>query len=231
MKKVILSCEHAGNAIPAQYLPLFGKNKKVLETHRGYDLGAADLFEHLVDLSDFHDRNNISRLLIDLNRSPHHRSLFSEFSRELPESEKSGLIADPYTKYRMEIEKRIGQFLDKGHEVVHFSIHSFTPVLNGKERNADIAFLYDPSRQTEAIVSRELSRYISSEEPGLRMRLNYPYRGVADGLTKYLRQKFTENYMGIEVEVNQKFVANDKIRADIKHVIRRAIQPVVLERK
>ena len=40
----------------------------------------------------------------------------------------------------------------------------------------------------------------------LRIRKNYPYRGSADGLTTYLRTRFAErDYLGIELEVNQKF--------------------------
>ena len=42
----------------------------------------------------------------------------------------------------------------------------------------------------------------------LRVRRNYPYAGNGDGLTSYLRQRFADSdYIGIELEVNQRLVA------------------------
>jgi hypothetical protein len=41
----------------------------------------------------------------------------------------------------------------------------------------------------------------------LRLRRNYPYRGRSDGLASLLRRRFpVEAYVGLELEVNQRFV-------------------------
>ena len=74
--KVIISCEHGGNHIPANLLQIFKKNEAVLETHRGFDLGALDLFQHLKQLAKASFFSEESRLLIELNRSLHHKNLF-----------------------------------------------------------------------------------------------------------------------------------------------------------
>jgi len=39
------------------------------------------------------------------------------------------------------------------------------------------------------------------------VRRNYPYAGKSDGLTAFLRRRFpAEVYIGIELEINQKYV-------------------------
>jgi hypothetical protein len=44
----------------------------------------------------------------------------------------------------------------------------------------------------------------------LIVRRNYPYRGIGDGLTTYLRRLHPQNrYAGIEIEVNQKYPLGD----------------------
>ena len=43
--------------------------------------------------------------------------------------------------------------------------------------------------------------------PAMRVRRNYPYQGRGDGLTSLLRKRYPdEAYVGIELEVNQRFV-------------------------
>ena len=43
--------------------------------------------------------------------------------------------------------------------------------------------------------------------PELRLRRNYPYQGRGDGLTALLRKRHPDAaYVGIELEVNQRFV-------------------------
>jgi hypothetical protein len=50
-------------------------------------------------------------------------------------------------------------------------------------------------------------RALCSAAPELTLRLNYPYRGTADGFTVYLRHRFpSAAYLGIEIEVNQTHV-------------------------
>ena len=51
--------------------------------------------------------------------------------------------------------------------------------------------------------------------PNLRVRRNYPYAGWTDGLTTYLRTRFPpQRYVGIEIEINQRFVLGRTPRWD-----------------
>jgi predicted N-formylglutamate amidohydrolase len=91
--------------------------------------------------------------------------------------------------------------------VVHVSSHSFTPVLDGVVRNADVGLLYDPGRPGEAALCRAWQAQLADREPGLHVRRNYPYAGKSDGFAAFLRRRFSErDYIGIELEINQRIV-------------------------
>jgi predicted N-formylglutamate amidohydrolase len=94
--------------------------------------------------------------------------------------------------------------------VVHLSIHTFTPVLNGKIRSADIGILYDPGRPMEkSVCTLLIDTFKTLSPPVLKYRRNYPYKGISDSLTKSLRKQFADHqYAGLEIEVNQKFYRN-----------------------
>ncbi|MEP6261860.1 MAG: N-formylglutamate amidohydrolase [Gillisia sp.] len=222
--KLVLTCEHAGNEIPGKYLSLFEANLDVLHTHRGFDPGAYDLFKKLSPLADFKASHLESRLLIEVNRSLHHSSLFSSFTGKLPNSEKNTLIEEYYLLYRKRVEDAIGRYVTQGEEVLHFSIHSFTPRLDGITRNADIGLLYDPARPGEKHFCKVFKKNLKILNPKLKVRFNYPYLGTADGFTTYLRKKFPNRYSGVELEVNQKFVAENKMQPGLKNIILEALQ-------
>ncbi len=216
---LILTCEHAGNEIPFEFRHLFPEGREVLNSHRGYDPGAFDLFTHLKKLTHFSHFQTTGRLLVETNRSLHHPNLFSEFSKNLSAEAKDEILKKHYFPYRNEVEKNIAEVLKKGEKVFHFSVHSFTPQLNGVVRNVDIGLLYDPSRQEEKRISAALKEQLLKSNSELKVRYNYPYLGKADGFTTNLRKKFPENYIGIELEVNQKFVSGNKMEASIKDAV------------
>lgn len=214
-RRVILSCEHAGNRVPARYHHLFAGNHDVLNTHRGFDIGIAPIARQL------HKRLDCplclyayTRLLIDVNRT-RKASQFSEFSKVLSDADKQQLI-DAYDRpYKNLVKQAVIEQHAYG-PVLHWSLHSFTPVLNGQQRNADIGILYDPARSGEAAYAGALQERLR-QKTGLRIRRNYPYSGNADGMTTWLRKEFRQKYyMGIEIEFNQAFLASlkPKTRSD-----------------
>ncbi len=206
MNKIIISCEHGGNKIPKEFKYLFKKNYKILNTHKGYDPGALELSQMIFkEIGDYYFYSKTSRLLIELNRSLNNKNLFSSFTRDLSSETKDKIVNKYYSPYRMEIENTISDLIQSKIKVIHFSIHTFTPVINGKKRNADIGFLYDPSRDTEQKLCKKFKNSFKYKCSNLSVRLNYPYLGISDGFTTYLRKRFEDNYAGIEIEVNQKY--------------------------
>jgi len=209
---LLLSCEHGGNTIPAEYRPVFEAAGDVLRSHRGYDPGALGLARCLALACGAPlECETRSRLLIELNRSLESPQLFSEFSRQLPTPTRQELIEQIYLPYRERMEQHV-KLLSDQHPVLHLSIHSFTPVMNGKTRRTDIGLLFDPAREFESRVATAWRRVLRRCFPSLKIHFNLPYRGTSDGLTTTLRTRFPDgHYAGIELEVNQKYPLGDAV--------------------
>lgn len=205
---LLVTCEHGGKRIPSRYRHLFSGMEALLSTHRGYDAGALLLARECADALDaplFF--STVSRLLIDLNRSIGHPRLYSEATRKAPATVRRQLLQSHYLPYRDAVEADIAAALARGRRVVHIASHSFTPVLDGAERNADIGLLYDPARRGEAELCRRWQARLRALAPELKVRRNYPYTGKSDGFTAYLRRRFpADAYIGVELEINQRHV-------------------------
>jgi predicted N-formylglutamate amidohydrolase len=162
-----------------------------------------------------------TRLLVDLNRSIGHRQLFSEVTRSLSPAQRQEIIDRYYRPHRQSVESEVARHIASGARVIHVALHSFTPTLDGVKRRADVAWLYDPRRPGESAFSRAWMMEFARRAPGLRLRRNYPYRGCNDGLTAWLRKRHPdETYVGIELEVNQRFVERggapwDELRSNL----------------
>jgi len=208
--RFLVSCEHGGNRIPSRYRPLFRGFESLLRTHRGYDAGALSMARDLAGaLAAPLFAATTSRLLIDLNRSLGHPRLYSEATRAAPAVLRQEILARHYLAYRGRVEDAVAA-APGGGRVVHISAHSFTPVLDGRIREADLGLLYDPERPGELELCRRWQAAFRALAPELRVRRNYPYRGRSDGLTAHLRRRFpAERYLGIELEINQRHVFAD----------------------
>jgi predicted N-formylglutamate amidohydrolase len=163
----------------------------------------------------------VSRLLVDLNRSPGHPRLLSAHVARLDPDEKNRILERYYLPYRGRIEERVRHGVEQGEAVLHVAVHSFVPRLNGATRRADVGLLYDPSRCGERRLARSWAQVLRENAPFLRVRLNYPYRGTADGLTTFLRRRFgLAQYRGIELEVNQTHLTTTAAK---RRMVQRAI--------
>jgi predicted N-formylglutamate amidohydrolase len=205
--QVFVSCEHGGNRVPEKYRHLFAGRQILLNSHRGYDIGILPFAKRLAaKFSAPFLPATVTRLLIDLNRSQKSRSLFSELTRALSPGERQEILRLYHQPYWSAAEDIAAEIIATGRQVLHLSIHSFTPILNGTVRNADIGLLYDPKRPTEKNLCRKWQGALAACCPELRIRRNYPYQGNADALVTALRKRFpAENYLGIEMEINQRY--------------------------
>lgn len=218
--KLILTCEHAVGAVPEPYVDLFAGAPHLLETHRGYDIGALDVGRGVEGLAEGAYYGRCSRLLIDLNRSLHHPQLFSSFSRILPRPEQERIVAGWYTPFRAEVLEALERVVGRHGAALHLSVHSFAPVLNGMVRANDIGILYDPGRYREKDLARLLTRAIHKVQPKLAVRMNFPYRGTSDGHTTALRRSFNEDaYLGIELEINQRLLEDERGRTAVSRLL------------
>lgn len=203
---VLITCEHASCAIPARWQLLFAGHEDVLASHRGWDPGAIELARRLAGHLDAALLvGRASRLLVDLNRSAGHPQRFSEFTRGLAPEEKREIERDWWQPHWL----RYRRFIEHASQpVVHIACHSFTPVLAGRPRRVDIGLLHDPSRAPETQFCRRLRGQIELRQPDLRVRMNAPYQGRANGLGQQHRRVFSlRRLISVELEVNQALVA------------------------
>lgn len=231
MKRVlILTCEHAVNTIPYEYTALFKHQAEVLKTHRGIDIGAKAMADHLAQYlpCDFYQSAEVSRLLIDCNRSLKNKHCFSEWTHDLNMQEKNQIIERYYHSFRLPVINHINALIGEKKSVLHLSIHSFTPVLKGEKRNADIGLLYDPKRVLEKKFALEWKNQLTHETPEYRVRMNYPYLGTSDGFTQSLRKRYHEKqYIGLELESNQALMNSKTQQEALIHAVETSLLRVL----
>ena len=206
---LIVTCEHAGNQVPENYSHIFADVQDVLNSHQGWDPGALEIARFVAtECSAPLFSCETTRLLIETNRSLHSHQLYSRYSRKLYETDHDFILQQYYYPHRNSVEDVIAKV---SKPALHLSIHSFTPVLNGDTRNVDVGILFDPDRKGESDFCKQLFDGLEQTLPFLVIKFNEPYKGTDDGFTTYLRTKFSDDeYLGIEIEVNQKFLGTEK---------------------
>ena len=211
----IVTCEHGGNDIPDAFAHLFRGHERLVASHRGYDPGALRIARDLAHaLRATLVVSTVSRLVVELNRSPGRQFRFSPVMRDAPWPLRDDASRRHYAPYREKVEAFVARAVASGAPVVHISSHSFTPVLDRCVRRADVGLLYDPDRMRERELCVRWQRALATRRPAWIVRRNYPYLGRSDGFTSYLRKRYDDaSYAGIELEVNQKHVRDGVVPA------------------
>lgn len=221
---LLLSCEHGGNRVPREYRACFAGKRALLGSHRGWDPGAlavARLLARALAADLF--AATTTRLLVDLNRSPHNPAavpalVVGRLSRERREA----LLA---RHHRPHWERIRAAITASERPVLHVAVHSFTPVFRGTRRGFDVGILYDAKRERERSLAEDWQRRLGRAHPDLRVRRNAPYRGSSDGLTTALRREFAaDRYRGLELELNQRSLARPRARRALAAALADAIR-------
>lgn len=228
---LLVTCEHASNHVPSDWQSLFENAPAILDTHRAYDPGSGELAHHLAEALGapcFSAR--VTRLLIDHNRSLHNSALWSEFSRHLPAMEKARLLEDYYHPFRETVGRWIHERQMEGRQVLHVSVHSFTPVLDGRVRELEIGLLYDSRRSEEVRIANAWKRRLVTCRPTQRVRLNRPYLGRSDcHQNRYRKLYGSDDYVGLELEINQSLVGDDQAWTLLQRAVTARLRDVLAE--
>lgn len=216
---LVLTCEHAVDhvpqGLPANLLPASRRG-----THWAFDLGALAVGRALARL--LHAplvAGKISRLLIDLNRSPHHPKVLSPFARKLPVQAQQRLLQRYHHAHWEAVARAFESAARGGRPIFHVAVHSFTPLWIGDDgtrvrRTADVGLLYDSARPGERAWATRWLTALAEVAPTLRVRRNYPYLGRADGLATATRKRWGDDrYLGFELELNQSLLARPLVVA------------------
>jgi predicted N-formylglutamate amidohydrolase len=208
---LIVTAEHASNAIPPPELGDLGLAQEILDSHVAWDPGAKEVATQLAAaLSCPLHLGGHTRLVADLNRSPGTKEVVPEIAFGVPVPKNAGLSPaerrareDLYHRpYWLSVQ---GEIERARPPVLHLSIHSFTAQLGAEKRALDLGVLFDPDREPDAKIARHLVRALG--ETGFDTRENRPYDGRSDGLTTHMRGRLDPTaYSGIEIEISQRLL-------------------------
>lgn len=146
----ILTCEHAGLAVPAK-LNRLGLEDEDYTKHYAFDIGAKRVTETLSALMDAPAiLGNYSRLVVDLNRIVTAPTAFVMTGEGKPipgnvtitEADKACRAREVYAPYEEALEAMIDKGLQRGLVPPLVSIHSFTPQFYNFRRPWQVGFLW-----------------------------------------------------------------------------------------
>ncbi len=147
----LIVCDHASRRVP-RALGTLGLDEAQLAQHIGWDIGAAAVTRALALRLDAPAiLAGYSRLVIDCNRDPEDPTSSAAVSdgTAIPGNTDLGLPARAarraqiFTPYHAAIAARLGAWRRQGQVPVLLSIHSFTPMMNGKARPWHVGVLWD----------------------------------------------------------------------------------------
>ncbi|MEI8180003.1 N-formylglutamate amidohydrolase [Aestuariivirga sp.] len=183
---LILLCDHASNAVPAEYGDL-GLAPAQFARHIAYDIGARDLTLGLAGrLGAPAVLSGFSRLLIDPNRGLDDPTLVMRISdgaavpgnREVDEAERQRRINRFHAPYHQAIAETVMAVQGQGLVPLIVSIHSFTPVWRGRPRPWHVGILWDRDDKIATAMIRGFAA-----QGDLVVGDNEPYHGALEGDT------------------------------------------------
>ncbi|MBM3565453.1 MAG: N-formylglutamate amidohydrolase [Alphaproteobacteria bacterium] len=178
---ILLVCDHASNRFPAELRQL-GLDGEALNRHIAHDIGAAEVTRHLsVHLNAPAVLAGYSRLVIDLNRQPGHPSSIVAESdgtpipgnRAVGEAARAQRVEALFWPYHRALGDLLAKIWRRGRPPILFSVHSFTPRMNGEDRKWHAGVLWNRDPRLPRPLIEGLSR-----DKALIVGDNLPYSGL-----------------------------------------------------
>ncbi|GLQ82533.1 N-formylglutamate amidohydrolase [Mesorhizobium huakuii] len=210
---IVLLADHARRDLPDDYGSL-GLPAAEFDRHIAYDIGVEAVTRELAGLLDVPAViANFSRLLIDPNRGEDDPTLI----RQLYDGT---VVPGNYPIAPEERERRLDRFYRPYHDAVGamiasvaqasgrapfiFSVHSFTPVMQGRQRPWHVGILWDLDDR----VARPLIDMLAQDE-NLIVGDNEPYDGALRGDTMF-RHAIVNGYAHALIEIRQDLISDQK---------------------
>lgn len=203
--EIVLVCEHASPDIPNGMNDL-GLSSAARHSHVAWDPGAlavAEGMSHALDAVLV--ASTVSRLVYDCNRPPDAPDAIPTQSeaysvpgnRNLSAEDKAARVASVYIKFRDTLRSEIVR-RDKP---IIVTLHSFTPVYNGKSRDVEIGILHDSDMRLADAMLQIPQNY--------DVRRNAPY-GPDDGVTHTLKEQALKfGHLNVMIEVRNDLIATE----------------------
>lgn len=215
---VLLTCEHATERMPEGWRwPQ--EDLRLRGTHWAYDLGARELTLELAErLGAGAVLSRFSRLLVDANRPESSETLF------LREAEGAPVALNTTHLDASERERRIEGLLrpyhaaadartDRSTSQLLLSVHSFTPVFEGRPRTLEVGVLHDRDGALAERLAAALAR------ASIHVALNEPYSGLAGLMYSADRHARAHGRAALELEVRQDLAVDPGFRARLAELV------------
>lgn len=183
---VVLVCEHASSFIPAD-LDDLGVASTDLHSHAVWDPGAMNVAKNLAThFGASLVASGVSRLVYDCNRPPTALDAMPEQSEaiavpgnaHLTQEQRNARVQEYYEPFRIALEQTLAGKTDP----ILVTVHSFTPIYNGRERSVEIGILHDTDTRLADALLRTAPRHTAAV-----VERNAPY-GPEHGVTHTLKE-------------------------------------------
>ena len=178
---MVIVSDHAGRHVPKS-LDNLGLAPKHFDLHIAYDIGTDMITRCLADrLNARAVLARYSRLVVDLNRDPNDLGCIPAISdqtaipanQDLSQIDRIERLRTFHAPYHNAIRREINTITERdGRPPVVFSIHSFTPSMNGEDRFWDVGVLWNKDPRMPLSLLEHLNRW-----DGLHVGDNEPYSG------------------------------------------------------
>ena len=209
---VVVICEHASSRLPERFGDL-GLSAEARNSHIAWDPGALAVARGLsrnLDAPLVYQR--FSRLIYDCNRPPESPAAMPEVSeiydipgnRQLDSEERRARTEALYVPFHQRIRDLLLRRTALGMASVIVTIHSFTPIYDGRYREVELGILHDTD---DRLANRMLA--LAGEAPLYRTERNQPY-GPQHGVTHTLQLHGVSNDLkNVMIEVRNDLIVDD----------------------
>ncbi|MFS8052032.1 MULTISPECIES: N-formylglutamate amidohydrolase [Rhizobium] len=209
---VLIICEHASRTLP-EYFGDLGLSAEALSSHIAWDPGALAVARKMsVSLDATLVYQRFSRLVYDCNRPPESAGAMPEISeiytipgnQHLQAADRQARTEALYVPFHDRIRALLKERAAREQKTVIVTVHSFTPVYNGKQRAVELGILHDEDRW---LADRMLDG--AAGAPLYRTERNQPY-GPEDGVTHTLKLHGLANGLhNVMIEVRNDLIGDD----------------------
>ncbi len=206
---ILLVCEHASKFIP-EGLGRLGLDEAASQSHIAWDPGALGVARHISEMLDATlVAQKTSRLVYDCNRPPCSAQAVRAKSeiydipgnQNLSPAERALRAMYIYEPFRKALATQARSRPDR----VLVTIHSFTPVYEGRPRAVEIGILHDrDSRLADALLDAAI------KNPAYKVERNAPY-GPQDGVTHTLNAHARPlGLLNVMIEIRNDLILTEK---------------------
>ena len=223
-----LACDHAACRFPTS-LGDMGLDPFARRCHLAIDIGAGPLTEYLADrLGVTAVLAQYSRLVVDCNRQLLDPGAFLEYgdgilvqgNSNLSQADKDARASEIYWPYHGAIDQQLERLLVPGASPAFISIHSFTPVLNGKTRLCEIGVLWDKDQRLRDIFLKDF------REAGFNVGDNEPYSGKAPADYTIDQHAEPPELPHLGIEIRQDLINDEAGVARLGNIMHKIIESI-----